>query len=136
MRFTPQATGARTGTLTVTEESGTQYQVTMTQTGTAPALTLSVNNVSFAVQAVGARSGGQAVTLTNTGVGDLSFTSIIAYGDFGQSNDCPLTLGAGASCTLTVTSRPLSAGNRVGAVQIIDDAPGSPRVIALSGLGQ
>lgn len=134
--FSPKAVGPRTGTFTLTEISGAQHQLVITQFGTAPVAKLSTTTLNFAAQAVGTRSAGQAVTLTNTGAGDLNLSSVIAYGDFGVSHDCPLALAAGASCTITISSRPLSAGPRAGLVKITDDAPGSPTVVTLSGAGQ
>jgi hypothetical protein len=135
-RFTPKATGPRTGTVTVKEITGLQHQIPITQVGTAPVATLSTKTLTFAARAVGTRSAAQTVSLTNSGVGDLNVASIISYGDFGQSNECPPALAPGGSCTISITSRPLSAGPRVGSVKITDDAGGSPQVISLSGAGQ
>ena len=51
--------------------------------------------------------------LTNKGVLPFTVPSIGRSGtrvaSFGQTNDCPPTLDVGASCTIGVTFRPLSA---------------------------
>jgi hypothetical protein len=52
-----------------------------------------------------------------------------------QSNTCGASLAAGASCTISVTFRPTTAGTRTGAVTIASSAPGSPTTVSLSGTG-
>jgi len=51
--------------------------------------------------------------LTNKGVLPFTMASIglsrTRAASFGQTNDCPPTLDVGASCTIGVTFRPLSA---------------------------
>jgi hypothetical protein len=107
-------------------------------TGGIPAVTLSSGSLTFGNQPVTITSGAKSVTLTNSGTGPLTITSIAPSGDFSQTNDCPLspnTLIAGAHCTISVSFTPTATGSRMGAVTVTDNASGSPQSIALSGTG-
>src|SRR5207249_2368442 len=79
--FRPAATGTRTGTLTVTDNaSGSPQTASLSGTGVAPAATLSPTSLTFSSQDVGTRSAPQAVTLSNSGSGPLSISSIAITG--------------------------------------------------------
>jgi hypothetical protein len=56
-------------------------------------------------------------------------------GDFVQTNTCPATLAAGASCTASVTFTPTATGARAASLSFTDDASGTPHTVALSGTG-
>jgi hypothetical protein len=101
----------------------------------APVLVLSPPSLTFAQQAVGTTSAVQKVRLTDGGTKPLSITSIIAGGDFAQTNDCPGTVAPAAFCTFNVTFTPTAAGRRTGAVTITDNAAGSPHKLLLTGTG-
>ena len=141
--FTPAATGTRTGTLTITDNaSGSPQTVGLTGTGgsvSAPAVSLSPTNLTFASQTVGTTSTAQAVTLSNTGSAPLSITSIAITGtnagDFGQTNNCGTSVAAGASCAINVRFTPTATGTRTGTLTITDNAPDSPESASLSGPG-
>jgi len=96
---------------------------------------LSPASLTFASQRIGTTSALQSVTLSNSGTAALSIASIVASGDFAQTNTCGQSVPAGTSCTIDVTFTPTATGNRTGAITITDDAPGSPRVVSLSGTG-
>ena len=58
-----------------------------------------------------------------------------------QTNNCPIspnTLGAGASCTLTVTFTPSTLGGTKETAKIVinDNANNSPQTVFLKGAGQ
>jgi hypothetical protein len=62
-------------------------------------------------------------------------------GDFVQTNNCPIspnTLGAGASCTLTVSFTPSTSGSTKETAKIVinDNANNSPQTVFLKGAGQ
>ncbi len=102
----------------------------------APSVSLSPSSLSFPAQTLGTSSAPQSVTMSNTGTADLAITQIMAAsGDFSASTTCGASLGAGASCSFTVTFTPLLAGSRTGSISITDNASGSPRTIALTGVG-
>jgi hypothetical protein len=134
--FTPSGTGARTASIAVIDSAGTQTTM-VNGVGTAPAVSLSSTNVAFASQTVGTSSAAQAVTLTNSGNGALSLTSITINGanasDFAETNTCGTGVAAGASCTINVTFIPTAAGTRTAGVNIVDNA--GTQNISLSGTG-
>ncbi len=103
-----------------------------------PRASLSTTSLDFGNQLVGTTSAPQAVTLTNSGSTLLTITTIVASGDFAQTNNCPTgssSLAAGASCAINITFTPTAAGDRTGAITITDNAPDSPQTVALAGTG-
>jgi Beta-propeller repeat/Abnormal spindle-like microcephaly-assoc'd, ASPM-SPD-2-Hydin len=136
VNFTPTVTGTRSGAVTITDNAaGSPHKLLLTGTGGVPVVSLTPASLTFAPQAVGTTSPAQRATLKNTGDGSLSITSIVASGDFAQTNSCGKTLEAGAACTLRATFTPRVPGSRTGAVTITDDGPGSPHQLALTGTG-
>ena len=98
-------------------------------------MALSPTNLTFSSQPVGTTSAAQIVTLTNIGKTVLEFTNVTTTGDFGETNNCPASLAAGASCNISVTFSPTAVGNRYGSVIITDNAADSPQVVLLAGNG-
>src|SRR6185295_421064 len=135
--FTPTAAGARSGSITVTDNAtGNPHTVALTGTGTtAPGISFSPTSLSFGNQGVGTSSAAQTVTLTNTGTAPLSITSIVASGDFSQTNTCGASVAAGANCTISVIFTPTAGGARSGSITVTDNATGSPHTVALTGTG-
>jgi hypothetical protein len=103
-------------------------------TGT-PLASVSPTSLSFGNLAVGTNSPTKTVTLTNSGSGALPITSITASGDFSQTNNCSSSLGAGKSCTVTVTFSPTSVASITGALTFSDGAASSPQLVKLTGAG-
>ncbi|MGA7796566.1 MAG: choice-of-anchor D domain-containing protein, partial [Candidatus Acidiferrales bacterium] len=91
---------------------------------------------------VGQASAPESVTLSNnTGsavtinVGGITFTGANA-GDFSQTNTCPVspaTLGAGASCTISVVFNPTLQDGRTAQLSVASSAPAA--AMNLSGFG-
>jgi hypothetical protein len=138
--FTPTATGTRNATLTVADNATPSPQTaSLTGVGGAPAVTFSPASVTFGNQPVGVASSPHAISLTNSGTAPLTITSITIAGmnpnDFSQTNNCPATLAAQASCTINAVFLPLKRGNRSDSVSVTDNASGSPQTVALSGKG-
>ena len=138
--FIPTVAGARTGTLTITDNSGNVagsiQTVQLTGIGQAvPVVTLSTNTLTFSGQTVGTSSAAQVVTLTNSGSAPLNITGVTSTGDFAQINNCPTSVAAGNSCTIGVAFAPTAVGNRFGSISIADNAVSSPQTITLSGVG-
>src|SRR5208283_1371016 len=90
-------------------------------------------------QNTGTTSASQAVKLTNTGGALLTIQGIgmygVNFGDFAQTNDCGLSIAAGATCTISMTFTPAAAGSRSAQIEVADNAPGDPQGIVLSGTG-
>ena len=141
--FLPTGTGPRVASVQVSDNAADSPQsVSVSGTGTAPAVTLAPSSLAFASQPVGAHSGAQSVSLSNSGTAPLTVSSVAVTGanagDFGESGSCPMapaTLAVNASCTISVMFGPTAAGARVAALQITDSAAGSPQTVALSGTG-
>jgi hypothetical protein len=78
----------------------------------APAVTFTPTSLTFGAQAIGTTSAAQSVTVANTGNAPLFINSAATRGanplDFTQVDDgCSgLTLAAGTSCSVSITSRP------------------------------
>ena len=135
--FSPAGTGALAGTLTITTNAlGSPHTVALSGTGIlAPAVSLSSSSVVFGTQSLGATSAAQTVTLTNSGSSTLTITSITATGEFAQTNNCGASVAVGVSCAISITFTPTGAGIRTGAITIVSNAPGSPPIITLTGIG-
>ena len=137
--FHPSATGARTGSLSVlSNATNSPSTVALSGTGAAAGgtatLGTSPSSLTFASTTVGATSGSQTVTVTNSGTASAAVSAVSASGDFGQSNTC-VSLGAGGTCTVTVTFTPTTTGSRTGSLTITSNASNSPTTVALSGTG-
>jgi len=134
--FTPTAIGVRSGTLTITDSApGSPQMVALSGTGVQPAVTLSATSQTFGNQNVSSMSSAMSITLTNSGSANLTVSSIVATGDYAQTNNCGSSVAVGANCTIMVTFTPVAPGTRSGTLTITDNAPGSPHVITLSGTG-
>jgi Phosphoesterase family/Abnormal spindle-like microcephaly-assoc'd, ASPM-SPD-2-Hydin len=137
--FTPTASGTRSGTLSVADNtSGSPQSVKLTGTGaagSAPVVSLSPSSLTFASQTVGSTSAAQAVTLSNTGNASLTITGLTASGDFAETNTCGSSVAAGANCAISVTFTPTASGTRTGTLSVTDNASGSPQSVKLTGTG-
>lgn len=104
----------------------------------APTAFLSRTFVSFAPQTNGTTSAPQSVTLTNNSSVKLQITNIVSSGDFSQTNTCPTSLSAGASCTFSITFTPTMGSGTllVGSITVLDNSSVLPQVITLRGTGQ
>jgi hypothetical protein len=57
-------------------------------------------------------------------------------GVFMQTNTCPASLAAGASCSISVTFTPNAATKQTGTLTITDNAKGGTQTVPLSGTGK
>src|SRR6184192_3155430 len=141
--FTPTASGARTGTLSLADNAGGSPQImTLSGNGTAPGVGLAPTSLGFGNQPLATTSTPMTVTLTNTGTAALTINSFAASGDFAATSTgasacptSPATLAAGANCTINVTFTPTASGARTGSLSVTDNAGGSPQIMTLSGNG-
>jgi hypothetical protein len=138
--FAPSANGAESASLSIAyNAAGSPQTVNLTGTGVAPAVALSTTSLTFANQNVGTASTAQGVTLTNSGTGPLTLSSIAVTGtntkDFGQTNSCGAGIGPGTTCTINVTFSPTATGARSASVTVTDSAAGSPQGITVAGTG-
>jgi Bacterial Ig-like domain (group 3)/FG-GAP-like repeat/HYDIN/CFA65/VesB-like, Ig-like domain/Abnormal spindle-like microcephaly-assoc'd, ASPM-SPD-2-Hydin len=94
--------------------------------------------INFGNQTVGMTGASQTVTLSNTGNVTLTLSSIalsLNNGSGTQTNNCGTALTAGATCTVNLFWIPGKAGSMTGNLTFTDNAPNSPQVVALSGVG-
>lgn len=139
--FAPQSAGSKTATLRFTDNAaGSPQTVTLTGSAISPAtVQVSPAGISFAPQSVGIASAPQVITVSNTGSSPLAINGVSITGsntgDFSQTNNCPPSLGAAASCLISISFDPAfgSSASRSATVMVADNAAGSPQTVSLSG---
>jgi hypothetical protein len=89
----------------------------------------------FPSQKVGTTSASKTITITNKQLTTITGLIVAIYGEFTETNNCPSSLAAGGSCTITVEFTPAGTGERTGAVVVSDDGTGQPQTIELTGTG-
>lgn len=130
--FTPTATGTRNGLLTISDNGqGGPQMVMLSGFGTIGDLVVAPGSLSFGTIPLKSSSS-QTVTLTNTGNGSLTVSSIQITGDYAQTNNCAAVLTAGSSCTVTIVFTPTLSGVRSGNLTI-PNSVGTPQIVSLSG---
>jgi hypothetical protein len=134
--FTPTATGARSGTLTVSDQFQSQT-VLLSGTGVAPpGVSLTPASLTFAATGVGLSALPQTLTLTNNGGLPLTISNIAITPGFSiVSNNCPATLSANSACAISIVFTPSAAGAITGALTLADNAPSGTQTASLNGTG-
>ena len=92
-------------------------------------------SLSFPNTPVGQSSAPQPVTLTNAGTLPLTIASIVASGDFSETNNCGTTVLGGQNCTINVTFTPTQGGARNGDITVNDNASSGQQMVPLTGTG-
>ena len=133
--FTPSAFNVRVATLTV----GNAYQtltVSLQGTGSNMAYTLAPATLSFGNQPVDTTSLPQSITFTSTGTVAFPVTTIgTRVNDptsFVVTHNCPASVAPLATCTITVTYKPVAAGPETATV-MVNNRP--LPVVTLNGTG-
>ncbi|MEJ5312618.1 MAG: choice-of-anchor D domain-containing protein, partial [Anaerolineae bacterium] len=114
--------------------SGGAAQATFTVAG-PPQAEVTPAALDFGAQPVGTVGPTRTITLTNGGASPLALHSVTTGGDFTATHACPPTLSPGASCAITVTFTPLAAGALTGTLTLVTNAPDSPTLVPLTGVG-
>lgn len=130
-------TGAASGSLSLASSDGTTsapVALSGTVVAAQPQLSVSPAAVSFGTVTVGSK-GTQALTLNNTGTGDLSVSliSVSATGVAISGIATPATIKAGQSASLTLTYAPTATGALSGHISIASNAPNSPLTVNVTG---
>jgi hypothetical protein len=113
----------------------------LVQAVSGPAAAIFPSSEDFGSVTVGQSSGSKILTVTNTGGQALSITSISVTGsnsaDFVATPNCslPTALSPNATCTVSLVFSPTVAGARQASLATADNAPGSPQLVPLSGIG-
>lgn len=104
-----------------------------------PAAVVSPTSLKFGSVAVGVSSAPLVATLTNKGAASFVIDGIAVTGTyaswFPMTENCAASLAPGASCTISVAFRPLSAASRSAKVTITTSATAQPLAVSLSGTG-
>ncbi len=138
--FTPTvASGTRTASLSLAAGSAGSATVSLSgiaAAAAAPIVSLTPTSLAFGSVATGSTAPAQTARLSNTGTAALVIGSLVSTSArYPLSHDCPASLAAGGSCTLTVRFAPLANGPMPASVRIISNAASSPNALALSGSG-
>jgi hypothetical protein len=135
--FTPTAVGPATATLTITDSAaGSPRTVALAGNGIqAGTVSFTPTQLAFGNLTVGTTSAAASITLTNGQSVALNIASIQVPAPFSQTNTCGTAVAAGASCTIAVVFTPTAVGPANATLTITDSGTGSPRNIAVSGIG-
>jgi hypothetical protein len=146
--LTPTALGAVPAeSLTiVTDAPNSPLTVALSGAGIQP-VSLNPSSIGFGILGIGETSATKNLILTNNQNSNLSISSVIFNGPFALDTSavttCPVPgglvsgqLAAGTSCFIGVVFQPTVIGATTGGqITVIDSAPSSPQVAALSGTG-
>ena len=139
VRFTPTASGNRTGSLIFTHNGpGASTTINLSGYGEPATSTvqLSAAALNFPDQVVGTTSASQTVYVYNNGTTTLNMgTPTITSGFNISYNGCGGTVGAGSYCYVNVNFQPSAAGAVTGSLTINASDSGSPHVVQLSANG-
>jgi hypothetical protein len=135
--FNSLAGGTQLGSLTVTDSDPSSPQVAaLSGSGSSGSASLNATSLKFGNQQVYTTSAAQTLTLTNgSATTPLSVYSVVATGDFTQTNTCPAQLSAGANCLISVQFSPSASGTRNGYITINDTDPSLLQTATLEGGG-
>jgi len=138
-RFAPQATGPVEATVML-QAADPATPATLTLRGDAilpGVLSLSTSALDFGSVLLTTESP-KTVTLTNTGAADVTLpASFVVSAPFGLvAEDCPESLAAGASCTISLKYAPTQAGVQTQNLSISSTPEVVPVTLAMTGTGQ
>jgi hypothetical protein len=143
--FEPVSTGRHTTKLVVFDDApGGKQSLPLTGIGTAATAQLQTYpaEIDFGNLAL-ANPAQTPLTVQNTGSESITIKDIAVSGqnatDFSIAyNGCspyPFSLAAGSQCPLDIQFAPAALGTRLGTLQIVDTAAGSPQPVPLVGAG-
>ncbi|MGA3229559.1 MAG: choice-of-anchor D domain-containing protein, partial [Candidatus Binatus sp.] len=139
--FTPSQTGVRESKIIVTDDAYIPTQsITVVGVGYIVTPTVSPTSLSFGRVQVGTISPAKTVTLTNSNVVPVTFTSITISGPFViTANSCDGSVPASSSCQVSVTFNPTTDTNpngsaETGKLTFVDDAQVTTKTVALVGV--
>ena len=128
-------TSAATATSSVARAKAARPVIRVLVSPQASGIALFPSGIDFGTQLVNTSSPPQVISITDTGADTLNISSIVAGGDYSQTNNCGTSIASGTSCQVTVLFTPTATGTRTGSLTITDDAAGSPHTISLTGNG-
>jgi len=141
VKFTPQALGARSGVIEITDNApGSPQKIDLSGTGVKPApkATFSPTSVNFGDVALDTVADA-TLTLKNTGSATLAVTaaSITGTGEanFGGDTNCGSDITPGGSCTFTLGFEPTAKTTYKATLKVTTSASTTPVEIPLTGTG-
>jgi hypothetical protein len=118
---------------------GSPQTVNLTANVINPQATFTPSKLTFASQKVGTTAQ-TTVQLTNSGNTSLTLSGMSLQGsnsgDFGYSPNCPASLNAGASCTISISFTPKATGNRSANLNVLTNTRSGSQQLPLSGTGK
>ena len=143
VQFAPTSEGSKSATLSIASDDPDEATKTAALSGSGvvvPDIAISPTSKNYGNVAVGA-TGSQTFTVSNTGNGDLSVSSVSLTGT--NADQFSITSGGGAftlspagTRSVTVQFAPISAGSKSATLRIASDDPDeNPKDVALSGTG-
>lgn len=141
--FDPSATGALSGSLTITSDDTNEATVNVLLAGTGldQEIDTTPGSVSFGNHDIDSGvSSPQNLTITNTGTSTLTFTGpqvALVGADFAISSDSgEPSLAPGASRTIQITFDPSTTGSKTGSITITSDDTDEPTlIVSIAGTG-
>ena len=137
VNLTATGTGPVNGSFTVNYQGLASQTVNLSANSFNPVV-ITPSPLAFSSVFMGANSQ-KTLVLKNEQSVPLHITSIPITGsdsgDFGVTSGCPATVAPGGNCILSVTFAPAASGTRTAALEVMDDALGSPQTINLTGSG-
>jgi P pilus assembly chaperone PapD len=135
--FAPATAGSAAGNISVVSSAtNSPATIALSGTGVQPQISVTPASASFGNVTVGV-SNSQLLTIKNTGTANLSVTQAALAGTgFSLTGlTLPLTVAPGGSSSFTLGFTPAVAGSITGSVTLVNNAPSSPLVVALAGIG-
>jgi hypothetical protein len=118
--------------------TGNAFVAEISQTPPTAGLDFFPISFNFREIGVGQTSFSEPVTLSNNSGSSVTISGITVGGsnpgDFAETNNCPATFAAGATCTVTVTFSPTTQDKRTATINVSSTAANNGTV-ALSGMG-
>jgi hypothetical protein len=135
--FTPSTNGVASGTLVVSATGLTPATAVLVGVGgAAGSVQTQPGALNFATTGVGTKSAAQTLKLTNNGPVPLASLNLAASAGFEvASADCGSTVDPGASCAVSLTFAPATAGEKAGKLTISSPSLAINSTVSLSGMG-
>ncbi len=137
LTFSPVATGARQGVLTVSGTGAGPVSATVALSGNgtgAFSVVLTPASLDFGTQLLGTTSAVRNITISNTGTLPGPLGAITVSGDFTlAANTCGNSLPPQTGCTVSVAFAPTASGVRNGVLTVTDGA--GTQTATLTGAG-
>ena len=151
VRFRPRALGARSGTLTLTTDTGVQGTGRLTGNGVpeppprTPGFQALPDPLDFGTHALFTALTPRSLTVTNTGTAPLVISAVTLIGSAPTNfpgdyqitaNSClAAAVAPAATCQVALAFAPQAVGARPALLQFTDNATPSPQLVALTGSG-